>query len=192
MVRLFDAIWRDELTPLLRSHGVEIAPGCAGPSPEGRGAGALPLDGLPGADAPGRRFRAILFPHLRNKSLNLAAVLHREGRSVAPGRSADLAAVQVPTVLSRFVPLPAPEGRERVPPPRGPHRAVPRRAVPGHGGARGIPVTRNWDLNVDEEELEDLLSTIQEELRRRDRGWRCSSWTRAPLALRPRSDNRWG
>jgi polyphosphate kinase len=31
-------------------------------------------------------------------------------------------------------------------------------------------VTRNWDLNVDEEESEDLLSTIQEELRRRDRG----------------------
>ncbi len=31
-------------------------------------------------------------------------------------------------------------------------------------------VTRNWDLNVDEEESEDLLSTIQQELRRRDRG----------------------
>src|SRR6266849_6229486 len=31
-------------------------------------------------------------------------------------------------------------------------------------------VTRNWDLNVDEEESEDLLSTIKEELRRRDRG----------------------
>ena len=31
-------------------------------------------------------------------------------------------------------------------------------------------MTRNWDLNIDEEESEDLLSTIQEELRRRDRG----------------------
>ena len=31
-------------------------------------------------------------------------------------------------------------------------------------------VTRNWDLTLDEEESEDLLSTIQEELRRRDRG----------------------
>jgi polyphosphate kinase len=31
-------------------------------------------------------------------------------------------------------------------------------------------VTRNWDLLVDEEDSEDLLSTIQEELRRRDRG----------------------
>jgi polyphosphate kinase len=31
-------------------------------------------------------------------------------------------------------------------------------------------VTRNWDLNVDEEDSEDLLSSIQDELRRRDRG----------------------
>jgi len=30
--------------------------------------------------------------------------------------------------------------------------------------------TRNWDLLIDEEESEDLLSTVQEELRRRDRG----------------------
>jgi polyphosphate kinase len=31
-------------------------------------------------------------------------------------------------------------------------------------------VTRNWDLEIDEEEGEDLLQTIQAELRRRDRG----------------------
>jgi polyphosphate kinase len=31
-------------------------------------------------------------------------------------------------------------------------------------------VTRNWDLEIDEEEGEDLLETIQAELRRRDRG----------------------
>ena len=31
-------------------------------------------------------------------------------------------------------------------------------------------VTRNWDLEIDEEEAEDLLQTIQQELRRRDRG----------------------
>jgi polyphosphate kinase len=31
-------------------------------------------------------------------------------------------------------------------------------------------VTRNWDISIDEEESEDLLSSIQEELRRRDRG----------------------
>ena len=31
-------------------------------------------------------------------------------------------------------------------------------------------VTRNWDLNLDEDESEDLLDTIEAELRRRDRG----------------------
>ena len=172
-VRLFDAICRDELMPLLRSHGVEL----------------LALDALDRAqrDAAKEHFRTVVFPaltplavdpghpfpHLRNKSLNLAVVLHREGRKRRSGGGpGDLAVVQVPTVLSRFVPLPAPEGRsayllledligmflgELFPGFTVEHRAA-------------FRVTRNWDLDLDEEESEDLMSTIQEELRRRDRG----------------------
>src|SRR5262249_29318538 len=113
------------------------------------------------------------FPHLRNKSLNLAVVLQGEGRKRRSGGGpADLAVVQVPTVLSRFVPLPGPEGRsayllledligmflgDLFPGFTVDHRAA-------------FRVTRNWDLDLDEEESEDLMSTIQEELRRRDRG----------------------
>ncbi len=173
MVRLFDAVWRDELVPLLRSHGLEI----------------LSPDALDRAqrEAAREHFRSAVFPaltplavdpghpfpHLRNKSLNLAAVLHREGRKRrAGGGPGDLAVVQVPTVLSRLVPLPADEGQsayllledliglflgELFPGFTVEHRAA-------------FRVTRNWDLNVDEEESEDLMSTIQEELRRRDRG----------------------
>src|SRR5262249_47350200 len=37
-------------------------------------------------------------------------------------------------------------------------------------GVYAFRVTRNWDLEIDEEEAEDLLQTIQQELRRRDRG----------------------
>ena len=37
-------------------------------------------------------------------------------------------------------------------------------------GTYAFRVTRNWDLEIDEEEAEDLLQTIQQELRRRDRG----------------------
>src|SRR6185437_1426976 len=37
-------------------------------------------------------------------------------------------------------------------------------------GTYAFRVTRNWDLEIDEEEGEDLLQTIQAELRRRDRG----------------------
>jgi polyphosphate kinase len=43
---------------------------------------------------------------------------------------------------------------------------------PGYAVMATAPfrVTRDWDLHLDEEESEDLLSTIMEELRRRDRG----------------------
>src|SRR5262249_56320993 len=37
-------------------------------------------------------------------------------------------------------------------------------------GCWAFRVTRNWDLNIDEEEAEDLLVTIEREVRRRDRG----------------------
>src|SRR4029077_20099722 len=37
-------------------------------------------------------------------------------------------------------------------------------------GVYTFRVTRNFDLEIDEEEAEDLLQTIQQELRRRERG----------------------
>jgi polyphosphate kinase len=115
------------------------------------------------------------FPHLRNKSLNVALWLRREvkGRKKAPQGGKVLAVVQVPTVLPRLVPLPTPNGlgqafvllEELI-------AAYSAELFPGFGVLESAPfrVTRNWDLAVDEDESEDLLSTIQEELRRRDRG----------------------
>jgi polyphosphate kinase len=46
------------------------------------------------------------------------------------------------------------------------------RLFPGYKlrGVYSFRVTRNWDLEIDEDEAEDLLLTIQQELRRRDRG----------------------
>ena len=113
------------------------------------------------------------FPHLRNKSLNVAVLLRREGpkrRRNVRGTSS-LAVVQVPSVLHRLVPLPAEKGMaflllgELI-------ALCAADLFPGYvvEHATVFRVTRNWDLNVDEEESEDLLSTIQEELRRRDRG----------------------
>ncbi len=112
------------------------------------------------------------FPHLRNKSINLAVLLRREGRRRKRelGESS-LAVVQVPSVLSRLVPLPASTGQaflmleELIALHVG-------ELFPGYAVEQtiGFRVTRNWDLNVDEEESEDLLSTIQQELRRRERG----------------------
>jgi polyphosphate kinase len=112
------------------------------------------------------------FPHLRNKSINLAVLLRREGRrrKKEQGESS-LAVVQVPSVLSRVVPLPAASGQafllleELIALHVG-------ELFPGYAVEQtiGFRVTRNWDLAVDEEESEDLLSTIQQELRRRERG----------------------
>ncbi len=116
------------------------------------------------------------FPHLRNKSLNIAVVLRRQGRrrQKAQKTTSLYAVVQLPSVLGRLVPLP-------------PDPAVGGQCfallgdVIAHNVADLFPgfevrqtsrfrVTRNSDLLVDEEDSEDLLSTIQEELRRRDLG----------------------
>ena len=127
------------------------------------------------------------FPHLRNKSLNLAVLLRREGRRRKKelGESS-LAVVQVPQVLPRLVHLPVASGHaflfleELIALHVG--ELFPGYAVESTACFR---VTRNWDLNVDEEESEDLLSTIQQELRRRDRGAavRLELDSHAPAAL---------
>jgi polyphosphate kinase len=111
------------------------------------------------------------FPHLRNKSLNIAVLLRKEGARRRSQRETSLAVVQVPGVLGRLVPLPAANGRAFV---------LLETLIAAHVGdlfpgyvvkqTAAFRVTRNWDLMVDEEESEDLLSTIQDELRRRDRG----------------------
>ncbi len=112
------------------------------------------------------------FPHLRNKSLNVAVLLRREGpRRRRNVHGTSLAVVQVPSVLSRLVPMPSEKGLSFLL--LGEVIALCAADLfPGYvvEHAAAFRVTRNWDLNVDEEESEDLLSTLQEELRRRDRG----------------------
>lgn len=106
------------------------------------------------------------FPHLLNKSLNLAVMLkrpHDEERLFA--------VVQVPAVLPRFVPLPAEKRYVFVP-----LETVIRRHLPElFAGmelldANVFRVTRNSDYEIDDEEVEDLLKTIEEEVRKRRRG----------------------
>jgi len=189
MGELQTVAWRDELLPLLQSHGVDlVTPGGLGP--EAREAAREHFRSVvfpaltPLAVDPGHPF-----PHLRNKSLNLAVLLRRDGRRRKAGNGVigDLAVVQVPTVLSRLVPVPAAEGRQVY---------VLLEDLIGEFLGELFPgftvdhwatfrVTRNWDLSLDEEESEDLLSTIQEELRRRDRGMavRLELDARATLAL---------
>jgi polyphosphate kinase len=114
------------------------------------------------------------FPHLRSKSLNIAVTVRKQsgrGRRRSGVNGTAIAVVQVPSVLDRLVPLPSAGGRAFVfletliamhLADLFPGFAVSKTAV--------FRVTRNWDLLLDEEDSEDLVSTIQEELRRRDRG----------------------
>ncbi|MBI4820882.1 MAG: polyphosphate kinase 1 [Deltaproteobacteria bacterium] len=114
------------------------------------------------------------FPHLRNRSLNIALRLE-----AAPNRSrldeAEgplLAIVQVPAVLSRFLRVSLPDGRATF---VGLEVVIAMRAselFPGHRVVEACPfrVTRAAELDYEEDEAENLLTTIQQMLRRRDRG----------------------
>jgi polyphosphate kinase len=111
------------------------------------------------------------FPHLRNKSLNLVAMLSGKHTDLSPA----FAVVQVPSVLPRLVRVPAEhagEGRAEF--------VLLDDLIAGHmdvlfpgfhcQGAWAFRVIRNFDLSIDEEEAEDLLETMKQEVRRRDRG----------------------
>jgi polyphosphate kinase len=106
------------------------------------------------------------FPHLLNKSLNLAVVLHRPNHD-----RRYFAVVQVPAVLPRFVQLPTDNG----------HAFTPLETVirlhllelfPGMelDHATVFRVTRDSEYEIDDDEVEDLLKTIEEEVRKRRRG----------------------
>ena len=114
------------------------------------------------------------FPHVRNKSLNLGVMFSREGET-EPG----FGVVQVPMMLPRLLEV---QGSLRT------DSGVPTKhafvlledVIARHVGTifpgvklKGVyafRVTRNFDLEIDEEEAQDLLQTIQQELRRRERG----------------------
>jgi polyphosphate kinase len=126
------------------------------------------------------------FPMLRNRSLNLAVFMHRE-KDKSGRRETVVAVVQVPSVLPRLteVPLPPPAATSDG---NGVAAAGTTRFAymlledlitmhagelfPGYRvlGCSSFRVTRNFDLSIDEDEADDLLKTIQKELRRRERG----------------------
>jgi polyphosphate kinase len=113
------------------------------------------------------------FPHLRNKSLNLGVMFQREGAV-----EAGFGVVQVPMMLPRLFEVLGVKGADGAP---ARHTFVLLEDLIARNVASIFPavrlrgvyvfrVTRNFDLEIDEEEGEDLLQTIQQELRRRERG----------------------
>jgi polyphosphate kinase len=113
------------------------------------------------------------FPHVRNKSLNLGVMFHREG-ALEPA----FGVVQVPMMLPRLIEIAgvkAPNGQ----PARHAYVLLEDLIARHVGmifpnvrfkGVYAFRVTRNFDIEIDEEESDDLLKTIQQEVRRRERG----------------------
>ncbi len=173
------ALWRDDLAPKLAEQGLHLLSRDELDASQRAAAKTCFQTQVFPALTPLAVDPARPFPHLRSKSLNLAVTLRRQAkRKRRPLRETALAVVQVPSVLPRLVPIPAPANAGT--------GTDGKRLIlledlialhvgelfPGYtvDGVTVFRVTRNWDLNVDEEESEDLLFSVQEELRRRDRG----------------------
>lgn len=108
------------------------------------------------------------FPHVRNKSINVGLLFDSPVRGDEPS----FGVVQVPMPLGRLIRVPA-EGLRRAYVAledlilRRSSMLFPQMRVVGQFAFR---VTRNFDIELDEDEAEDLLLTLQAELRRRERG----------------------
>ncbi len=107
------------------------------------------------------------FPHVRNKAINLG-VLFEPHSELAP----QTGLVQVPTSLPRLISVSAPGLRRAFVTlesliQRHIQSLFPRMTIRGQFAFR---VTRNFDIEIDEDEGEDLLLAMQAELQRRDRG----------------------
>ena len=109
------------------------------------------------------------FPHVHNKSLNIALLVERKHANQPQEL---FAVVQVPAVLDRVVVLPGDPDRVRF--------VLLEDIIAAHletlfGGFSVVGhtvfrVTRNTDLTIAEDDAEDLLQTIEEHLRLRMRG----------------------
>lgn len=108
------------------------------------------------------------FPLLRNKSLNIGALVRRKGT----GEELEFATVQVPGVLSRIIMLPE-KGNGR--------RAILLEEVIERNiqklflnyeivSAHPFRIMRNADLTIDEDEAEDLLKEIEKQIKKRNWG----------------------
>lgn len=110
------------------------------------------------------------FPLLRNKSLNLGALVTKKS-----GGELEFATVQVPSVLPRLVEIPGPAHGD------GPRRVAFLEEIIRHNVERlfsnydivcvnAFRIMRNADLEVNEDEASDLLLEIEKQLKKRQWG----------------------
>ena len=108
------------------------------------------------------------FPLIRNKSLNLAALVQKKGSK----EELEFAMVQVPAVLPRIVELPEEDGMRRVILLEEIIERNIRDLFLNYNivAVHPVRIMRNADFTLDEEEAEDLLEEIQKQLKKRQWG----------------------
>jgi polyphosphate kinase len=169
MTELLSRSWKEELVPLLAKHRIHF------PDIEN-----LPADNSEWLDRYYlSQVRPVLtplgldpshpFPQLLNKSLNIVVLLEVEQHGVLRRR---MAVVQVPRVLPRLIQIPSQDECRHyafMGHVIGKHLAdlFPGTAILGFWHFR---VTRNSELYIDEEDVRNLLSAVEQELHNRRRG----------------------
>ncbi|CAB4244131.1 Polyphosphate kinase [Methylacidimicrobium sp. AP8] len=162
-------IWRGEVEPLLRKNGIELCQRDDLTAEERSWAERYFTDEVLPVLTPLAVDPSHPFPQVTNKSFNLIVTLRRP----VSAHLADFEIVQVPHSLPRLLTLPG-SGQGR-------YRFIQIKEVialflgslfPGDeiSDINAFRVTRNSDLYIDDEEAENLLETVEEELRKRNRG----------------------
>ena len=116
------------------------------------------------------------FPLIRNKSLNIAALIEKKKDALVAGSNNDdveFATVQVPSVLPRFISLPSDEGKhdcfillEQIIERNMDKLFLNYNVV----AASPYRIMRNADFSIDEEGAEDLLREIEKQIKSRQWG----------------------
>src|SRR2546430_758308 len=164
------ALWKNELLPELAKNGIYVREIAELPAKRGAWAHGYFLQEVFPMLTPLAVDASHPFPHLLNRSHNLLvrAKTRRRGEPLH-------AIVQVPRVVPRLILLPRGAGANE------PWEYIYLASLlkehigelfPGLilDGAHAFRVTRNSDLYIDDEEAENLLRTIEQELRRSSRG----------------------
>lgn len=112
------------------------------------------------------------FPKLASRTLNLAVLLKPIDREMEEQEDNLFAVVQVPSVLPRFIELPSRPDKLQYILLEDVIQEFIGTLFPGNEilGSAPFRITRNADIDVDEESAEDLLEEIEKELKNRKKG----------------------
>ena len=116
------------------------------------------------------------FPLIRNKSLNIGALVKKKvstgkGHKSSEKAETEFATVQVPGVLNRIVPIPCENGKKIIFLEEVIERNISKLFL-NYDVICASPfrIMRNADLSIDEDEAEDLLKEIEKQVKRRQWG----------------------